>query len=221
MVTMHFGDKMPKQTHRWHAHGPEWTGDNFDAHYAAKRAGYTDIDQNFQHVFKHWLLKSLGGTSFNFHWPDPYRNNYHYVVDAKTHRVRPMTKRELHGEINKFWTEEGVWRWRQGPSIDSWRPHSYRSTIRHARKVGVRVNAELKSKWYRRKDVAKQLIDSARKEDHPAWYMSLWQMGYCRGKADAIITQGGYYAIIWGGHVNQKDAHEASKWNPAPSRYWG
>lgn len=221
MVEMHFGDEMPKATHRYHAPGWDtFKGDNFDAHNNAKREGFTDIDQNFQWVFKHRLLKSLGGVAFNIHWNNPYQNGYHFVVDAKTGNVRPMTPKELHGKINEFWSEEGVWRWRRGPSKDSWHPRSYRATVRHARKVGVRVNAELKSKAFRRKDVAKQLVTSAQKEDHPAWYMSLWSMGYCEGKARAIIGAGGEYAIIFGGKWNYPAMNKARRWAVPPTRLW-
>lgn len=62
------------------------------------------------HAFDGNLTIACGEIWF-LHWIDPFRGGYHWVVDAHTGVVRPMTKTELHLPAS-HWGKEGIKRWR-------------------------------------------------------------------------------------------------------------
>lgn len=198
---------------RWHAAGPEWTGDTLGALDVAKREGFRYIDQNGQFVFRdpHAARNggSLSGTAFVMHWPDPARNNFRFIIDGK--RVRPMTTIELHAAVNDYWTEADVRRWRRGPSGDSERPQSYAAHAGHAAHVGICLVLELKNAAFAHDHVAQQLHATARRVGHRPIFMALWGLPKIKAKCEAFVKAGCEFAVIYGNDPGHRMKHIADR----------
>lgn len=191
---------------------PSWRGDRFAAINAvAKRPLGADavraIDMNFQ-----WG----GREAWNIHWAIPIMNNYRFVVDQHTGKIRRMTLRELHRPVGKW--SDGAARWRRGRT--NVRPHTYAEIIAHAKPKGVLVTAEIKSRAFGRLDAAHHVVEAARAADYPPWFMSLLHMAGARQKAEAISEAGGQFALIFGGYRIVKP-RDWAQWSKHVSAIWG
>ncbi len=193
---------------------PSWRGDRLLAiNRVAEAALGPDmvraIDMNFQ-----WAA----GHAWNLHWRTPAMNNYRYVIDAKTGKIRHMTARELVRPVHKW--HDGAARWRRSKDVSSARPHTYLEIALYAKHRGVLVCAEIKSQAFAHPAAAEYLVESARRADHPPWFMALLRMRKARGKAKAIHDAGGQFALIFGTYRVTKP-RDWSEWSHYVSAIWG
>lgn len=200
----------PKRAH----FKPSWRGDRLAAiNIVAKRPLGVDavraIDMNFQ-----WG----GGRAWNVHWKSPAMNNYRYVIDLHTGKVRRMTLAELGRPIHKW--HDGAMRWRRGPHKGSARPHTYAEVAAYAKLKGVLVCAEIKSRAFGRQAAAEYLVKAARDAGHPPWFMALLHMRGARAKAMAIHNAGGQFALIFGRYRIVKPL-DWPEWKKYVSAIWG
>jgi hypothetical protein len=158
-----------------------------------------------------------GRRAWNIHWAAPWLNNYHYVIDKKTGKVRKMTWRELHRPVWDW--ADGAHRWRRGPSRHSARPLTYAAVVRIAKAHGVLVCAELKSRTFGSLRAAHYLVEAARRANHPAWFMALASMRGVRRKAEAIHAAGGQFALIFG-RFQPRRPSDWAEWDYAVSAIW-
>ena len=192
---------------------PSWRGDRLWAiNRVAELAVGPDmvraIDMNFQ-----WG----GGRAWNIHWANPAMNNYRYVIDLHTGKVRRMTLRELRRPVHKW--HDGAMRWRRGPHKGSARPHTYAEVAAYAKLKGVLVCAEIKSRAFGTAEAAEYLVRAAREAGHPPWFMALASMRGVRRKAVAIHNAGGQFALIFGRFRPRKPSDWA-QWSYAVSAIW-
>lgn len=217
--------KMPITTQRAHFE-PAWKGDRFIGLKIVSKSqlgpdGIRAIDNNIQWF---WRKRKKGsprsGEAFALHWRNPARNNFPYIVDEQTGRVRPMTPAELR---RTDWQPSEVHRWRRGKSKHSAKPRTYKAMARRAAKLGVVICGELKTPAFRRKIPAQHVVNAAISVGHPPWFMALFRsMPYCRGKCKAIIRAGGQFAVIFGRyqHYRSKFHKAVKRWPVQPTRVW-
>lgn len=212
---LHFGLDMAHMPTPHRAHfEPPWRGDRLAAiNRVAKMPLGADavrgIDMNFQ-----WG----GHRAWNIHWARPIMNNYRFVIDLQTGKVRRMTLRELHRPVHQW--SDGALRWRRGPHKGSARPHTYAEVVAYAMLKGVLVCAELKSPQFGTAEAAQYLVRSAREANHPAWFMALQHMRGARRKAEAIAAAGGQFALIFG-RFRPVKPNDWAAWSQHVSAIWG
>lgn len=213
-----FSSPMPARTNRAHFE-PPWRGDRPLAIIAVGRkrpgpGGVRAIDVNLQ--------VSRDGTAWAAHWGIPKKDNWKFILDARSHRVRKMTKDELRRPMSQ-WSDEDIAHWRRGATRTSPRPRTYREMARLAVHHGVVICGELKSRRFAETNVAERLVADAHAAGHPPWFMALINMKDCRGKCEAIRNAGGQFAVIFGRFriLARREPADWSSWHPKPNHLWG
>lgn len=227
LLTLLFGAhliSMPPRTRRWHAPKirGEWWGDRIQALELAVQQGYRFIDQNVQWAWRDPANHARGGVAFVMHWGVPGRDNYLYIVDKATGRVRKMTPVEMRRPITA-WAAADVYRWRRGPKPDSYRPHNLAAHAREATRVGIQIIPELKARAFAQETPAAQVVATMKRHGQQPWFMALWSMWGCARKCSKIICAGGQFAVIFGGRTRLMRTKRAviRLWRPQPTRIWG
>ena len=218
---------MPAHTRRAHAKGAEWHGDNLNSLDEAKDDGFDDVDQNVQWVYDHPALYKTRpeGEARIMHWGDPKRNNYRYYLEPGAKHARKMTKKELRRKVGggkRRWSDAQVARWRRGPSPSSAHPHTLQEHFERARKIGIDLIPELKSRAFGRTVPAEHVVAAAEAARVEPWFMTLWYMLGVKAKVTAIVKAGGQIAIIFGKRKALRAvARRVTKtWAVKPTRIW-
>lgn len=214
-----FSTPMPSSTQRAHARGAEWRGDRSlfirqVGRHALGRDHIRAADLNFIH-------------NWNLHWGVPKKDNYKYVVDATTRRVRRMTRAELRTFVSGW--PDGATRWRRRRSVVSERPHTYAEVVKYAMEHGVVVCAELK--WIPSPAEAAELVAAAKAANHPPYFMAMLRQSrrastdICQTKCEHVVEAGGQFAVIHGrgllGRANRRLSGRVTPgWSPGPTRIW-
>lgn len=214
---------MPPRTRRWHAPKGkgEWWGDRLQALNVAARQDYRYIDQNVQWAWRNPADHALGGTAFVMHWGFPGRDNYRFILDPHTRRVRRMTRTELRRPIFD-WPAAQVHLWRRHRWRSSARPMSLAVHARRATAVGIQIIPELKARAFMQHLPAAQVGATMRRHGQQPWFMALWSMWGIEQKTAAVIDSGGQFAVIFGGRTERMPAAEAQirQWKVQPTRVW-
>lgn len=205
---------MPAETHRGHLPWQDPRCDTLQLLNMAARHGVKFVDCN--------ACVSADGTSWNLHWPEgPRLNHYDWIWTGRRTWYgreirRPMTSEELRRPVH-LWHDAGIARWRRGSS-GGVKPATVAKRQRQAKRRGVIICWELKSRAYAHADVAERIVEDVRASRHPGFFMALVTMRDWGQKARAIHQAGGQFALL---------AHGASRpadldlWRPYITRIWG
>jgi hypothetical protein len=206
---------MPTETHRGHLPWDDPDCDTLAFLTWLARHGWRFGDFN--------ACVSADGTSWCLHWTNgPKLNHYDWIWTGRRTRIlrreirRPMTDEELHRDVDQ-WHDAGIARWRRaehgGP-----KPATCGKRNRQAKRRGVIICWELKSRHFADDEVAQRLVDDVRASKWPAFYMALVTMRLWGQKARAIHNADGQFALL---------AHDAPKpddldrWRPFITQIWG
>ena len=213
--TLHWNTPEPASVHRHHEDPSTSDGLHMILRIAAEPIGADDIRAGDFNLQAWWSRRHRAWVIGGAHWRDPYRNGYRRMKRRLLPGSRRMTREELH---RREWTWEGARRWR--------RPNGERVlTIDQLHAAGalhgVVVIGELKHRVFHQAAVARQLVASARRHDHPAWSMVLVDMAP-RGKVAAMRKAGGQIALILGRDPSPAEKpKDWSEWTVHPNRIWG
>lgn len=210
---LHWDTPMPAHVHRHHE--DPGTSDNYAAIRRAVREpiGADQIRANDLNLQAYWSRRLRRWVKVGGHWYDPARNGYTRVKRRLRRGTRPMNKRERR---RTEWTWEQLQRLRR-PNGE--RPRLYSELVSYGVAHGVVQVGELKHRQYATHQLAAELVDEARVNDHPAWYMVLDDMAP-RGKVAAVRQAGGQIAMIFGRDGARKPA-TWGQWSSYPTRMWG
>lgn len=212
-------DHPPRQKH-----GQPKTNNTFAFLRSLDRNECADVDLTWRWNSLHKRTREGGGAAMALHYPDPARNGYRYIQDARTGRTRPMTNKELH---RTEWTVAGTLRWRKSRNRGAARPHTYAEMLAYVKRHGGTVVGELKSQafavygW-----IMDQLVATARVHNHAPWFKALFNMRRVAGKCAATVRAGGQFALIFGKFVRGRAARVArgqritAQWTIPPTRIW-
>jgi hypothetical protein len=205
---------MPAETHRVHLPWYDPRCDTLALLDAIAREGRRFGDFN--------ACASADDTSWNLHWPEgPKLNHYDWIWTGKRRWNgreirRPMTDEELHRNVGQ-WHDAGIARWRRaergGP-----KPATVAKRQRQAKRRGVIICWELKSRTYTDPEVAQRLVDDVERSKWQAFYMALATMRGWGQKARAIHQAGGQFALLAHGAPRPADL---DMWRPYITRIWG
>jgi hypothetical protein len=166
---------------------------------------------------------SADDTSWNFHWPDgPKLNHYTWIWTGRRTRIlrreirRPMTDAELHRDVDQ-WPDPGIARWRRGRH-GGVKPATIAKRQRQAKRRGVIICWELKSRAFAEAEVAERIVEDVRSSGWPAFYMALVTMRLWGQKARAIHNAGGQFALL--AHGAPKPA-DLGQFSPYITHVWG
>lgn len=207
---------IPAQTDRAHLPQSDLRCDTLHVLFMAHRgSGFADMN-----------ACSLLDSDANLHWPEgPGRNHYDWIwtgrYDEHGHEIRrPMTQTELHRPLIE-WPEARYLRWRQGPT-GGHKPATVATRQEQAKRLGVTICWELKSRAYRSSVRARRFVAAVKASGHTAYYMTLVTMRGWGRKLRAFKQAGGQTALL---------AHGAKKtlrirallriYRPYIDRIWG
>lgn len=208
---------IPKSTHRAHLKQSNGRCDTITVlRMAAKQPGrlkYADMN-----------ACALKDDDANLHWPaGPAKNHYDHIATKDANgreKRRPMTKSELHKPVIE-WTRDEFLTWRRGPSGGP-RPATVAMRQVEAKKLGVIICWELKSRQYRIRANAERFVAAVEASKHKAYYMTLVTMAFWGPKLRAFKNAGGETALLAHG-VRKTAAIEAGlvTFGPSIDRIWG
>jgi hypothetical protein len=162
---------------------------------------------------------------WNLHWVEnPVLNHYDWIWTGKRTRFlrreirREMTHEEKHRPVDE-WHDRAIGRWRRGPRGGA-KPCTVGKRQRQARRRGVTIAWELKSRDYGEADYAERFVSAVKASGGRAWYFTLAKMRNWGPKLKAFHLAGGEVAL---------DVNEAleparstlSEWRPWIDAIWG
>lgn len=206
--------RIPANTHRYHLHWSDPRCDTLAFLNMAARRGYLYVDCN--------ACLSADGTSWNLHWATgPKHNHFDWYWTGRRNRFgreirRPMTQAELDWNVDE-WTDAQIRRWRTAERGGR-RPATVYKRQRQAKRRGLIICWELKTRTYGRADYADRLVDDVERSGHPAFYMTLVTMANWGPKLRAVHEAGGRTALLAHGAPRPRDL---DKWLPYIDRVWG
>lgn len=155
--------------------------------------------------------KAAGCRLYGLHGDTPASNGYHNIMDGN--RCRPMTHSELHRGITA-WPAARVQDWRRGESARSARPRLLGELYNYVKVHGGTIVAELKSRIFATHQwVVDQLVATARRHNHAAWFKALANMWGVAAKAAKVAAALGWFALIFGVHIKGR-AHRLAAGRP-------
>jgi hypothetical protein len=206
---------MPAQTHRGHLPWDDPDCDTLAFLTWLARHGWRFGDFN--------ACVSADDTSWNLHWTEgPRLNHYDWIWTGGRTRIlrreirRPMTDEELRRDVAQ-WHDAGISRWRRakrgGP-----KPATVAQRQRQAKRRGVIICWELKSRRYADPEVAARIVEDVRASGGQGFFMALVTMRLWGQKARAIHQAGGQFALLAHSAPRPPDLGE---WRPFITRIWG
>lgn len=206
--------RIPSQTRRFHLPWYDRRCDTLRFLLIAVWRGFRFVDCN--------AVLSANGTSWNLHWANgPKLNHFTWIWTGRRNKYgreirRPMTYDELHRPVDK-WTDSQIARWRRAPKRGR-KPATVYKRQRQAKRLGLIICWELKSRTYGKADYADRLVDDVERSKHPAFYMTLVTMRNWGEKLWAVKDAGGQTALLAHGAPKPRDL---DKWAPHIDRIWG
>lgn len=205
---------MPAETHRAHLLASDPRCDTLEFLNIIARHGWRYGDFN--------TCASADDTAWNLHWAEgPKLNHYTWIWTGRRTRFgreirRPMTESELHRPVGQT-PDSVIARWRRGPHGGE-RPATVKERQRQAKRRGVVICWELKSRNFAHADVAERIVEDVQASGWPAFFMALVTMRNWGQKARAIKQAGGQFALL--AHGAPKPA-DLDSWRPYIERIWG
>lgn len=206
--------RIPARTHRVHLNWKDPRCDTVAILNLTARQGRRFVDCN--------ACRSKDGTSWNLHWPNgPRLNHYDWYWTGRRTRFgreirRPMTPAELSRDVDQ-WTDAEISRWRRarrgGP-----KPRTVYERQKQARRRGVFICWELKSRDYGQADYAEKFMAAVAASKWPAFVMTLVTMAHWGPKLRAFKQAGAQTALL--AHNAPRPA-DLDHWSPYIDRVWG
>lgn len=195
-----FTTRMPNASNRHHpSHGhDQWYGDSPRAIEDAARLpvgadGGRYADNNVCAAMDVDIVNHAG---------TPGKSGYLYVTMGNERIRRKISRKSL----NKPWSQypyKTIRRMRRTRTYSSKKYESrvwiqtYEGRIKYAKSLGVIIYGELKSNLYGvDPKYVKRLIEAARRQNTPPWYMALSNMPHVMHKAKFTTTQNGQFAVL-------------------------
>lgn len=209
---------IPKSTHRAHLKQSNGRCDTITVlHMAANHPGklkYADMN-----------ACALKDDDANLHWPaGPGKNHYDHIATGKDSNGRETRRRMKRAELNKpviEWTREEFLTWRRGPRGGP-RPATVAMRQAEAKKLGVIICWELKSREYRVGAHAQRFVRAVVDSKHKGYYMTLVTMAFWGPKLRAFKNAGGETALLAHGvRKTTRIAAGLDTFGPSIDRIWG
>jgi len=167
-------------------------------------------------------LQVMAGEIWFAHWATPARNGYTRVVDAKSGRVRRMTRRERRSHGNA-WGVSGIKRWRRR---NGERPLTQAEGLALCVRYGAVAIQEVKSPAFGVGGWAARAVATCVRHNHPAWFKTLPNMRGAQSKVAKFRAAGGQIALIYGKGVRGRvrrvlmTRRVARTWSVQPNATW-
>lgn len=173
------------------------------------RDGLRAVDCNFQVIRSRKSGKQIAVMA---HWASMARNGYTKIIDAKTGRLRNMTRLEKSRPFS-------TWKWEDASRArraNGDRLLTYGQAAHLAVRLGVVIVAELKSTAFASLELMRRMVAAAKGAGHPAWFMALYgSMKACKQKALATVHAGGQFLVIFGRYRTK-----FARRTPVGERWW-